>query len=181
MKRASYSRWWVDVETTAALHSASSCPSARSASRAKALHHLRVGLWAWRREHAQRRKAGLQVRALHLNDRQGLAQAVEAMRTQPAQAHAGWPGPAERIARGCREQYLAAVPRGADPRHRVNRQADVACVGQRRAAAVDAGPDLDADALGPGASAEVTLNLERRLQRARGTDEHGKVLVGARV
>ena len=103
------------------------------------------------------------------------------MRAEPAQTQAGGPGPAQGITGSAREQDLPTVRRRADPGHGVHRKADVARVGQRRPAAVEADPDLDADVFGPGARAQAAFDPQRRLQRRRGTNEDGKELIRTRI
>ncbi len=78
-------------------------------------------------------------------DRQGLGQAAK----EPVHAQSGWPRLARRTARRAREHNLAAVRSRAEPGQRMHRQTNVACVGQRGPAAVDAGPTPDADGTAP--------------------------------
>ena len=85
------------------------------------------------------------------------------------------------VARGGRQQDLAAVAGRAEAGHGVHRDSDVAGVGERRPAAVDAGADAHADAVGPGARAQAALDRERGFERCGGTNEDGEELVGTRV
>src|SRR5258705_9759745 len=65
-------------------------------------------------ERSQRRKAAWQARRLHLEERLRLAQATEPVRAQAPEACAGRPRAAHGLARGRRQENLAAVGHRAD-------------------------------------------------------------------
>src|ERR1700720_1872688 len=67
----------------------------------------------------------------------------------------------------------------ADPRCRVDGQANVARIGQRRPAGVEADPNLDRKAIRPGSSANLALDRERRLEAGHGPLEDREHLISA--
>ena len=87
----------------------------------------------------------------------------------------------ERGARRRRQDDLPAVRAVTDARRGVDGEADVAGLGQRRAAAVDPRADADVDAVRPRACGHRALDLDRGRERGGRVLEHGEELVAARV
>src|SRR5438132_11687544 len=67
----------------------------------------------------------------------------------------------------------------ADPGRGVDRQADVARIGQRWATRVEADPNLDRKAIWPGPRANPALDSECRLEAGHRALEDGEHLIGA--
>src|SRR5438132_1539099 len=90
-------------------------------------------------------------------------------------------GELQAIAGGRGEQDLPAVSRGADPRGGMDRDADVARLGELRTAGVDSDPDAYRRSAGPGSLAERSLDPKRRVDRGPRLREDGEELSGPRV
>ena len=80
-----------------------------------------------------------------------------------------------------RHHDLAAVRAVTDARRGVDRQADVAGLGERRPAAVDPRADAHVDAVRPRPFRHRALQLHRCIERCRRSLEHREELVAARV
>src|SRR4029450_2442487 len=103
------------------------------------------------------------------------------MAPQAANRDAPQRRPTDRGARGGGHDDLAAVGRRTEARCRVDGEADVAGLRQRRVAAVDADPNSYLQPVGPFAGGEVALDGHRRLDGGAGALEDREELVGARV
>src|SRR5205085_10793469 len=77
---------------------------------------------------------------------------------------------ARELTRPLRDQNLATMARGGDPRRPVNVEADITLLGEKRLAGMEAHPDLDRTAV------QGRLTLRRRgerIMRSREDDEEG--------
>ena len=95
---------------------------------------------------------GRQFRGFYLEQGLRLTQAAEPMRAEASEAGAGWPRPTHGIPGHGQPQDLAAVTGRADPGDRVHGQTDVAGIGQRRTAAMDADADAHTNVIRPGST-----------------------------
>ena len=103
------------------------------------------------------------------------------MTTEAAKGDAGRPGLPNRGFRLHGRDDLTSVSRGADASGRVDCQPDVADIGQRGTAAVDAHADADVEIAGPLPLADGSLRGDGRVDGCARPLEDGEELVGARV
>jgi len=115
---------------------------------------------------------------LHLVQRFGFRQPRQAVITEAAIPHARRRGAVDRV-RG--HDDLPAVRDRADARDGVYRDPDVAGVGERGPAAVDAGTHEHLDAARPGPPAQLGEQIDRRLHRGVRTFEHREELVAVAI
>jgi hypothetical protein len=142
-----------------------------------AARNARLLLLLARRE---RRELPGQARDLELVEPLGPLDVRQRGLAEVAQPQVGPELAAHQGRRGAREQHLAAVPRVADPRRLVHRQADVAVRADARLAGVQAHPDANVDVVGPLLLGERTLRRRRRLHAGTGAaeDDEERVALG---
>ena len=103
------------------------------------------------------------------------------MTAQTPEAHAGPRRVRDRVFGVAGNDDLPPVGRGADPSRRVDRQTDVADIGEGGAPAVDPDADPDVEMVRPAPPAERPLDGHRGLDGAAGPLEDREELVGAGV
>src|SRR2546430_176776 len=127
------------------------------------------------------RELGAQVGDVHLEERFGLSESVQRVAAEASEGDAF----REAFSEGsmCRrgEKDLATVTRVANARGDVDRDPDVARVGERRPAGVHADPDTHVRLLRPGLIAEPSLDREGGLKRVRRPAEDPEEFVGSGI
>ncbi len=116
-------------------------------------------------ERKQRRELGRQIAGGELEEGLGAGEIAQPMFTERPQSHARRQHVANEFLCGQRKQHLAAVGRGEDARHAIQRPAKIIALPQLRRARMQRHAHLDSAGAFPGRSLQRPLRLHRAAQR----------------